>query len=91
MGNFCTHLIECDIFIYSNVVVQHFIFLLVRFSFIPLRFFLSFLFGLTHASCSPPVPGEPQDVAVGLITQDTIQLLWNNPVENFLCLDKYVI
>ncbi|KAK3877417.1 hypothetical protein Pcinc_017858 [Petrolisthes cinctipes] len=37
------------------------------------------------------VPGPPQDVVVGVITEDTIQLLWNNPVVNPLCVDKFVI
>ncbi|KAG0711097.1 Receptor-type tyrosine-protein phosphatase delta [Chionoecetes opilio] len=37
------------------------------------------------------VPGKPQDVEVGLITPDTIQLLWNNPIENPACLERFYI
>lgn len=37
------------------------------------------------------VPGKPEDVHVGLITPETIQLLWNNPSDNFLCLERFRI
>ncbi|XP_045130639.1 protein sidekick homolog [Portunus trituberculatus] len=37
------------------------------------------------------VPGKPEDVHVGLITPETIQLLWNNPSNNFLCLERFRI
>lgn len=37
------------------------------------------------------VPGEPQNVEVGLVTPETIQLLWDDPIVNPLCLDKFLI
>ncbi|XP_071525807.1 protein sidekick homolog [Panulirus ornatus] len=37
------------------------------------------------------VPGQPEDVVVGLITKETIELKWNNPHTNPLCVFRYAI